>query len=211
MSFLRVVAPEPLPVLRSQRLTMRAPTLADHAAWADLRARSRAFLEPWEPSWPEDDLEKAAFRRRLKRYAGEIRDGVAFPFFVFDSASGALLGGVTLAQVRRGVTQAGTLGYWMGEPHAGRGIMTEAVGLLARHAFGTLRLHRLEASCLPENRRSIRLLEKVGFSREGLARRYLCIAGVWRDHLLWGLLADDPQHPAIDGGPRAVGAAASAG
>lgn len=196
MSFLRVIAQDPLPVLRSDRLRLRPPIMADHPAWADLRARSRAFLEPWEPLWPEDDLEKSAFRRRLKRYANEIRDGIAYPWFVFDAATDTLLGGVTLAQVRRGVTQTGTVGYWMGESHAGRGVMTEAVGLVARFAFNTQRLHRLEASCLPENRRSIRLLEKVGFTREGVARRYLCIAGTWRDHLLWGLLAEDPLYPA---------------
>lgn len=196
MSFLRVVAADPLPVLRSRRLALRAPVMADHAEWAELRAASRAFLAPWEPIWPDDDLERSAFRRRLRRYAGEIREGVAYPWFVFDVETRRLLGGVTLSQVRRGVTQAGTLGYWMGAPHAGRGIMTEAVGLVAGFAFGPLGLHRIEASCLPENRRSIHLLEKVGFSREGLARRYLCIAGEWRDHLLWGLLADDPLYPA---------------
>lgn len=195
MSFLRLVAQEPLPVLRSARLVLRAATMADHPAWAELRASSRAFLEPWEPTWPADDLEKSAFRRRLKRYATEIRDGVAYPWLVCDAATGAILGGVTLAQVRRGVTQTGTVGYWMGAPHAGRGIMTEAAGLVAGFAFATLGLHRLEASCLPENTPSIRLLEKVGFTREGLARRYLCIAGAWRDHLLWGLLAEDPLYP----------------
>ena len=200
MGFLRIVAREPVPVLRSRRLLLRTPRLGDHAEWAALRAASRNFLEPWEPIWPEDDLERPAFRRRIRRYAAEIRDGVAYPWFVFDAGGRDLMGGVTLAQVRRGVTQTGTIGYWMGASHAGRGVMTEAVGLVARHAFGTLGLHRLEASCLPENERSIRLLEKVGFCREGLARRYLCIAGAWRDHLLWGLLADDPLYPGGDGG-----------
>lgn len=196
MSFLRLVARDPLPVLRSPRLLLRAPAMADHAAWAELRRASRDFLAPWEPTWPADDLEKSAFRRRLRRLAGEIRDGVAYPWFVFDAATRELLGGVTLAQVRRGVTQTGTLGYWMGEAHAGQGVMTEAAGLVVGFAFDTLHLHRVEASCLPDNDRSIRLLEKVGFVREGLARRYLCIAGEWRDHLLWALLADDRRSAA---------------
>ncbi len=202
MSFLRLTVADPLPTLRSARLLLRAPTMTDHAAWAGLRVASRDFLEPWEPAWPDDDLEKTAFRRRLKRYAAELRDGLAYPWFVFDASGRELLGGVTLAQVRRGVTQTGTVGYWMGAPHAGRGIMTEAVGLVAGFAFASLRLHRLEASCLPENTRSIRLLQKVGFSREGLARRYLCIAGEWRDHLLWGLLSDDPLFPGETAGAR---------
>jgi [ribosomal protein S5]-alanine N-acetyltransferase len=84
----------------------------------------------------------------------------------------------------------------MGAPHAGRGLMTEAVGVLAAWAFEKLKLHRIEAACLPENVPSIRLLEKVGFSLEGRARSYLCIAGRWSDHLLWALLADDPLFPA---------------
>jgi ribosomal-protein-alanine N-acetyltransferase len=204
MGFLRFVAHDPLPILRSARLLLRPPVMGDHPAWADLRARSRAFLEPWEPHWPEDDLEKSAFRRRIRRYVAEMRDGVAFPWFIFDARSRELLGGVTLAQIRRGVTQTGTLGYWMGAPHAGKGVMTEAVGLVAGHAFASLRLHRVEASCLPENTRSIRLLEKVGFTREGVARRYLCIAGDWRDHILWGLLADDPLFPAGPPGSAAI-------
>ncbi|TBW34968.1 N-acetyltransferase [Siculibacillus lacustris] len=192
MSFLRVVSLDPLPILRSERLVLRVPALADHPEWASLRERSREYLEPWEPLWPDDDLSRPAFRRRIKRYLNEIHEGSTYPFLVFDGRNRQMLGGITLAQVRRGVTQTGTIGYWMGMPHAGRGHMTEAVAMVAGFAFDTLKLHRLEAACLPSNAASIRLLEKVGFSREGLARSYLCIAGAWRDHLLWGLVAGDP-------------------
>jgi ribosomal-protein-alanine N-acetyltransferase len=192
MGLFRVDPSELLPTLRGSTVMLRGPDVADHAEWRRLRHASRTFLEPWEPTWGEDDLQRRAYARRLLRWSNEIRDGTAQPFFLFSRVTGELLGGVTLAQVRRGVTQAGTIGYWMGEAHAGRGHMSEAVTLLARHAFGTLGLHRLEAACLPENTRSIRLLEKVGFRREGLARAYLCIAGRWRDHILWGLLHDDP-------------------
>ncbi|NLH81716.1 MAG: GNAT family N-acetyltransferase, partial [Phyllobacteriaceae bacterium] len=186
---------ERLPTLVGERVLLRGPDRADFEVWRALRTASRAFLEPWEPLWASDDLVLAAFRRRLARWSEEIGDGVTLPFFVFARDGGALLGGVTLSQVRRGVTQTGTVGYWMGEPHAGKGFMSEAVGVLARHAFGPFGLHRLEAACLPDNLRSIRLLEKVGFAREGLARAYLCIAGDWRDHLLWGLLVGDPLFP----------------
>ncbi len=195
MGLFRADPSERLPVLLGARVSLRGPDLGDFEAWRALRAASRPFLEPWEPLWPSDDLAPGSFRRRLRRWSTEIADGVALPFFVFARESGVLLGGLTLSQVRRGVTQTGTIGYWMGEPHAGKGYMTEAVGLLARHAFGPLALHRLEAACLPDNLRSIRLLEKVGFTREGLARAYLCIAGEWRDHLLWGLLSGDPLFP----------------
>jgi hypothetical protein len=102
-----------------------------------------------------------------------------------------MIGGVTLPNGRRGLEQAGTIGYWVGEPQAHRGYMTTALRVLLPTLFGELNLHRIEAACIPSNASSIRVLEKCGFSREGLARRYLCINGVWQDHLLFGLLHED--------------------
>jgi len=99
---------------------------------------------------------------------------------------------LTLANIRRGVAQAGSLGYWMGAPFVRRGYMAAAVLALVPFAFSTLRLHRLEAACIPTNTASIRLLEKTGFSREGYAREYLCINGIWQDHVLYARLQDDP-------------------
>lgn len=183
---------DPGPVIRSDGLYLRQPMTHDYAQWSELRAQSRRFLEPWEPQWPKDDLERAAFRRRLKRYQREVRDDQGYPFFVFSAGDDRLMGGLTLSYIRRGVTQSCSLGYWMGEAYAGRGYMTHAVKAVIPFVFGTLRLHRIDAACLPTNQASIRLLEKVGFSREGYARRYLCIAGEWRDHLLYALLSDDP-------------------
>ena len=104
-----------------------------------------------------------------------------------------LVGGITLSNVRRGVAQAGNLGYWIGEPHARRGHMNAAVRALLPFAFGGLRLHRVEAACIPSNAASIRLLERNGFTREGYAREYLCINGIWQDHLLYARLKDDPR------------------
>jgi ribosomal-protein-alanine N-acetyltransferase len=110
---------------------------------------------------------------------------------IFREIDGALLGGITLANVRRGIVQAGTIGYWIGQPFAQRGGMTAALRVLLPTLFGELNLHRVEAACIPSNAPSIRVLEKCGFSREGLARRYLCINGIWQDHLLFGLLHED--------------------
>jgi ribosomal-protein-alanine N-acetyltransferase len=84
------------------------------------------------------------------------------------------------------VAQAGTLGYWMGAPHAGQGYMSAALQAVLPFCYDELRLHRVEAACIPRNTPSIRLLEKSGFAREGLAKEYLCINGVWQDHLLFG-------------------------
>jgi [ribosomal protein S5]-alanine N-acetyltransferase len=190
--FRSVTLSEPLPVIAGERIVMRAPQMADYAEWMQLREDSRLFLTPWEPTWPDDDLTRAAYRRRLRRYADDQRTDQAYPFFVFRTQDNALVGGLTLANIRRGVAQAGSLGYWIGAPYARCGYMTAAVRALIPFTFGTLRLHRLEAACIPANKASIGLLEKTGFAREGYAREYLCINGTWQDHLLYARLKDDP-------------------
>jgi ribosomal-protein-alanine N-acetyltransferase len=183
---------ESVPALEGHGIVLRVPEMADFAEWAALREQSRAFLTPWEPTWPADDLTRPAFRRRLRRYAEDVRSDQAYAFFVFRQSDNALVGGLTLANIRRGVAQAGSLGYWMGAPHARQGYMSEAVRSLIPFAYGPLRLHRLEAACIPTNAASIRLLENCGFQREGLARKYLCINGLWQDHVLFALLITDP-------------------
>ena len=178
------------PLIEGAGVFLRAPQSGDYAEWAALRETSRAFLTPWEPTWPADDLTRSAFRRRLRRYTEDQRNDQAYAYFLFRSGDQVLVGGLTLANLRRGVAQAGSLGYWIGAPHARRGYMTAAVTALIPYAFTTLRLHRLEAACIPTNAASISLLEKTGFEREGYAREYLCINGQWQDHLLYARLRD---------------------
>jgi ribosomal-protein-alanine N-acetyltransferase len=192
MAFFRTVSfSEPLPTVEGDGVFLRAPQMSDYSEWTNLREASRAFLTPWEPTWPSDDLSRSAFRRRLRRYAEDQRTDTSYAFFVFRKDDDALVGGLTLANIRRGVAQAGSLGYWIGEPFARRGLMSGAVQGLVPFAFGSLRLHRLEAACIPSNAASIRLLEKAGFTREGYAREYLCINGLWQDHLLFARLNGD--------------------
>jgi ribosomal-protein-alanine N-acetyltransferase len=194
MAFFRTVtSSEQLPAIVGDAVVLRAPQASDYAEWAALRELSREFLTPWEPTWPPDDLTRASFRRRIKRYAEDQRNDLAYPLFVFRKSDNVLLGGLTLANLRRGCAQAGSLGYWMGAPHAGQGYMTAAVRAVVPFAFETLRLHRVEAACIPANVASIRILEKNGFRREGFAREYLCINGVWQDHLLYARLKQDPS------------------
>ena len=189
MAFFRTVSSsETLPVITGEGVLLRAPQMADFTEWSALREVSRDFLTPWEPTWPADDLTRGAFRRRLKRYAEDLRTDQAYPFFLFRKDDNVLVGGLTLSNIRRGVAQAGSLGYWTGAPFARRGHMTAAVRALIPFAFSVLRLHRLEAACIPTNTASVRLLERTGFGREGLAREYLCINGVWQDHLLFARL-----------------------
>jgi [ribosomal protein S5]-alanine N-acetyltransferase len=186
MAFLRLpFAPDLPPAIAGGPVTLRVPEVGDYLAWADLRMRSRAFLTPWEPSWPPDDLTRAAFRARIKRYTREIAADHAYPFFIFRADDLALLGGVTLSNLRRGVAQSASLGYWIGAPFARKGYMTASVNALAEFAFASLHLHRVEAACLPSNAASIALLRACGFNQEGLARSYLKITGIWQDHLLF--------------------------
>jgi ribosomal-protein-alanine N-acetyltransferase len=193
MAFFRTVSfSENMPAIAGDGVVLRIPQMADYAEWSALREASREFLTPWEPTWPADDLTRASFRRRIKRYSEDQRADLAYAFFVFRREDDILVGGLTLANVRRGCAQTGSLGYWMGAAHARRGHMTAAVRAVLPFAFATLRLHRIEAACIPGNIASIRLLEKTGFQREGYARRYLCIDGVWHDHLLYARLGDDP-------------------
>ena len=189
MAFFRTINfAEPLPSVVGEGVSLRTPQATDHAEWAALREQSREFLTPWEPTWPADDLSRGAFRRRIRRYTEDLRTDQSYAFLISRSADGRLVGGLTLANVRRGVAQAGSLGYWMGLPYVRQGYMTAAVRAVIPFAFGTLRLHRLEAACIPSNTASIRLLENTGFVREGYAREYLCINGIWQDHLLYGRL-----------------------
>lgn len=180
------------PVLDGERVRLRPARNGDYEAWAQLRRTSHDFLQPWEPTWPTDDLTRDAFAQRVRLCREDMRQGWAYPFLVFRLEDGALTGGITLSNVRRGVAQTATVGYWCGAPFARTGLTLDAVRTAAEFAFGQLDLHRLEAACLPENTASAGLLERAGFTREGLARQYLRINGSWRDHLLFGRLRADP-------------------
>jgi ribosomal-protein-alanine N-acetyltransferase len=179
------------PVIQTERVLLRTPQMGDYPAWAELRAQSREFLTPWEPLWASDELSRASFRRRIRHYLRDLREDVGYALFIFAAPSGSLVGGLTLCNVRRGVTQACTLGYWIGARYARQGYMTEAVRAVIPFVFDSLELHRLEAACLLTNTASIKLLQATGFTHEGQARRYLRINGVWQDHLLYGLLDTD--------------------
>ena len=180
--------------LEGSRVHLRPPQTTDWRAWASLRQQSREFLAPWEPTWPQNALNRDAFRRRVRQNTQEWRDAMGFSFFIFRDSDAALLGGISLSNVRRGVAQTGTLGYWIGAPHARQGYMTEALTITVDFAFEDLALHRLEAACLEANIASKTLLLNAGFKQQGMARQYLRINGRWQDHLLFDKLASDPRY-----------------
>ncbi len=194
------------PTLRGPDVRLRPPQLRDWQAWAELRAASRDFLTPWEPTWPSDALTRSAYRRRIRRQIRDASDDIGYAFFVMRESDDALLGGITLSNVQRGAAQSCSVGYWVGKPHAGRGYMTQALTCTLVHCFNTLGVNRVEAACMPNNRASQKLLERCGFRREGYARNYLRINGAWRDHLLFAVLVDHWKAPAgWPGQPRGNG------
>jgi [ribosomal protein S5]-alanine N-acetyltransferase len=167
---------------------LRAPELRDYQEWADVREASRNFLTPWEPTWAQDETSRGSYRYKLRRYTEDSRDDKAHALFVFREDDDALVGGVTLSNIRRGVAQTASLGYWAGQMHTGKGYISAAVRAVVRYAFEDLDLHRIEAACQPDNMASRRVLEKCSFTQEGIARAYLKINGAWRDHLLFGIV-----------------------
>ena len=177
--------------LDAERIVLRLPTHSDFNAWTALRDESRDFLTPWEPVWSRDHLSRKSFTNRVHWAARAARAGTGFPFFITRRADGALLGAVTLDNVRRGPAQSATVGYWIGQPHARQGYMREALGVLVHYAFTTLDLSRIEAACLPENAASRGVLETSGFKYEGVAQSYLQIDGRWRNHVLYANLRSD--------------------
>jgi len=177
--------------LDTERLVLRPPMHGDYRVWAALRRDSAGFLTPWEPTWAEDHLSRKSFTNRVYWAQRSIAAGTAVPLFLVRRSDDMLMGAITLDNIRRGPAQAGTTGYWIGEPFARQGYMREAIAAVVHHAFVTLDLSRIEAGCLPENTPSRRLLESCGYKYEGVAQSYLQINGRWRNHVLYANLRHD--------------------
>lgn len=177
--------------VETERMSLRLPVHADWQAWADLRRDSLSFLQPWEPIWGSDHLSRRSFTNRVYWAGRAEAQGTALPLLMFQRQTGSLLGAITLDNIRRGPAQAGTLGYWIGQPYARQGYMREAILAVVHHAFTGLDLSRVEAACLPENTASRGVLEKCGFKYEGVAQSYLQINGRWRNHVLFANLRGD--------------------
>jgi ribosomal-protein-alanine N-acetyltransferase len=164
----------------------------DAREWVRLRLDNEEWLSPWEPSAPLPWRQRhtpPAFRAMRRAVVRRARAGLSLPFAV--RVDGRLAGQVTVDNIVRGALRSGHLGYWVDRGVSGRGLATLAVALICDHAFGAAGLHRLQADIRPENLRSQRLVERLGFRQEGVLRRYLDIDGDWRDHLSYALLAED--------------------
>ena len=177
--------------LTGERVFLRPPKRRDALKWQKLRMSSKSFLVPWEPSWDASSCTRRAYLRYFKNSNYLANMDRAYSFLIFKSDDKTLLGGINIGNVRRGVSQSASLGYWIGEKHSRNGYMKEALKLLIPSLFVDLRLNRIEAATLEENIASKNLLKKIGFKKEGVLRKYLKINGNWRDHILYGLLEND--------------------
>jgi [ribosomal protein S5]-alanine N-acetyltransferase len=192
MAFLRLPTPAPERLrLEGEGIFLRPPAKGDYQAWADLREVSRDWLVPWEPQWRVDELSRACYYWRLQGWQHDAKLGLAAPFFIFRSSDETLLGGINVSNIRRGVAQDCTIGYWIGKPFARQGHARNAVRAVVDHAFETLSLHRVQAACIPTNMRSRGLLESLNFKQEGYARGYLRINDQWQDHVLYARIAGE--------------------
>ena len=165
------------------RVILRAPSLRDESAFLAAARRGRRLHHPFA----HPPLTSDAFRRYVRRARGPDHAG----HFVIDPHTGALAAVVNLNEIVRGQLQSAYLGYYAFAGYAGRGFVRAGVARVLDVAFGSLGLHRVEANIQPENRRSVALVKRLGFRREGYSPRYLQIAGVWRDHERWALLCDE--------------------
>lgn len=171
--------------VRQPRIVLRPLQADDEGAFLAAAARSRRLHRSWvkAPATPEQ------FAAYLARMVAPTHHAM----LVTLAGDGELVGVINLSNVVMGAFRSGYLGYYAFEPHAGRGLMLKGMRAMVRHAFGTLGLHRLEANIQPGNAASLALARACGFRREGFSPRYLKIAGRWRDHERWALLADTPR------------------
>ena len=176
-------------VLEGQRVILRPSQLSDYPRWKEVRARNQKFLKPYEPQWAENALSEDFFKRRLELQIQEMSAGRGAFFLIHHRQSHDIIGGINLNNIQYGAACSASLGYWLDEEAQGNGYMHEATGLVMDYAFHILRLNRLNAACLPDNDRSIKMLLRHGFEEEGYAKNYLQINGIFQDHRLFGKAA----------------------
>ena len=176
--------------LTSGEVTLRPLTWSDRNAWREVRQRNAEWLRPWDATAPPGSQARpSSYRSLIRRLNRMARDGSTFPFAI--EVSGAFAGQLTVNNIVRGSAQFASLGYWIDQRYAGRGIMPRAVAMAIDHCFFTAGLHRVEICIRPENTNSLRVVEKLGIHQVGLAPRFLHIAGAWRDHRIYAVTVEE--------------------
>ncbi len=179
-------------ILRANRVTLRPLKDADFDAWREVRVRCGDWLSQWEPLPPEgwgDPNGKRLYTSRCVAREQEARSGTAHSFGVF--LDGRFIGEANLSGIQRGPIQTASIGYWIDQEYAGRGLIPEAVAAIFRFAFEDLGLHRIQISIVPRNTASLNVAVKLKLRHEGLALRYIEINGVWEDHNIFAITYED--------------------
>lgn len=176
---------------------IRSLRMRDAGTWQQLRGAHVDWLGPWEATLPPDTQPPFASHRAMVRaMLARAKSGQSLPFAV--TWEGEMVGLLTVNGIALGSSRSANLGYWVARTHAGRGIIPTAVALICDHLFETAQLHRIEIAIRPENERSLRVVQKLGFTEVGLAPSYLHIAGQWRDHRLFQMVVDDVAGKVVD-------------
>jgi ribosomal-protein-alanine N-acetyltransferase len=176
--------------LRHGAVTLRPLEASDAGAWRDARVRNSAWLKPWDATVPPGVQGRpSTFKGLVRRLSKLAREGQAMPFALL--VDDEFAGQVTVNNIVRGSAQFASIGYWIDQRFAGRGVMPLAVAMAIDHCFILAGLHRIEIAIRPENTNSLRVVEKLGIRQCGIAPRYLHIDGDWRDHLLFGITVEE--------------------
>ncbi len=176
--------------LRRGEVTLRPLESGDAKAWREVRVRNAAWLKPWDATVPPGAHGRpASFRVLVRRLSRLARDDAAMPFAVV--VDGAFVGQVTVNNIVRGSAQFASVGYWLDQRVAGRGIMPLAVAMVIDHCFTVAGLHRIEVCIRPENTNSLRVVEKLEIREVGFAPRFLHIDGEWRDHRIFAVTVEE--------------------
>ncbi|WP_342769510.1 GNAT family N-acetyltransferase [Nocardioides silvaticus] len=171
-------------------VTLRPLRRRDAHAWRDARRRNAAWLSPWDATVPPGgDARPTTFKTLVRRLSRAARRGTTYPFVI--EVDGRFAGQVSINNIVRGSAQFASVGYWIDQQFAGRGVMPRAVAMAVDHCFFTARLHRLEICIRPENTNSLRVVEKLGIREVGYAPRFLHIDGDWRDHRIFAVTREE--------------------
>ena len=177
--------------ITGQKVILRPPQYSDWKAWADERKKNKLYLQPWEPLWSINELERSSFVKRVRMFERLSHNDQAYSFLIYKSDNEDFIGEVNISNVQRGIIQSCTIGYWIAKDCEGKGMMSETLELVKEFIFNELKLHRIEAACLPHNMPSLKLLLKNGFIKEGTARKLLKINDKWQDHTVLSFILDD--------------------
>ena len=177
--------------ITGQKVLLRPPQYSDWRSWADERKKNELYLQPWEPLWSINELERSSFVKRVRMFERLSHNDQAYSFLIFKSDSGDFIGEVNISNVQRGIIQSCSIGYWIAKDCEGKGMMSESLELIKEFIFNELKLHLIEAVCLPYNKPSLKVLLKNGFIKEGTARKLLKINDKWQDHTVLSFIVDD--------------------